>query len=606
VINRDTNKRRNTYRLSGFFSLSLYRIRKFTAGKKKFNEQPRIHTGELEERDRSKQKVLQEIWSVMNQIDVKNRFLEMQSRFFANIVCELRTPLTLIIGPLEQILADYHDKKLEARTGMILHNARRLLDLVDQLTELAKFDNEKMKLNVSLMDITDFTRNVVMCFESLARQKGVALIFHSETDGRFLYFDREKLERIIVNLLSNAFNHTPEGGEIKVSLRWVVGTDSPEGCIEILVTDTGCGIPADQLPYIFDRFFRVTGPKEFNYNGIGIGLALTWELVKLHHGHIEVHSRCVPDSAQGTEFIIRLPIGNTHFRSEEISSDAAKNNADTAALPTIPVYMVSEEEYENRDFEPGKPVILVVDESPESRTFIKSVLGPYFNVVEAANGRDGISKAREILPDLVISDIMMPGMDGCELCKVLKKDIKTVHIPVILLTAKVSEECIVEGLETGADDYITKPFNAHMLVIRIKNLIRVRRLLQRKIRTDTMLQPREIPVSSPDREFIKELREVIERNLSEPGYNVEKLAKKLYMSPSTLYRKVEALSGESTTQFIRSYRLKRAAQLLKDNFGNVTEVAYAVGFCSTAYFTKCFKKKFKRLPSDFLGVHSGS
>lgn len=344
------------------------------------------------------------------------------------------------------------------------------------------------------------------------------------------------------------------------------------------------------------RFFR----------DIGIGPALTRELVTLHHGHIEVHGRCAPHPAQGTEFIVRLPTGDMHLRDEEVNPDPGPNIPDGDADPTIPVCEEEPVSREDRDIDPRKPVILVVDDGADARAYIRSALARDFNVVEAANGREGLSKAREILPDLVISDIMMPGTDGCQLCEVLKKDIKTAHIPVIILTARASEECVIEGLETGADDYITKPFNAHILVIRVKNLIRLRRRLQQKIQNDSLLQPHEIPVSSADREFIKEMRRIIETNLSEPGFNVEQLAKKLYMSPSTLYRRIEALTGENTTQFIRSYRLKRAVQLLKANFGNVTEVAYAVGFCSTAYFTKCFKRKFNRLPSDFLGAHSGN
>jgi DNA-binding response OmpR family regulator len=240
-----------------------------------------------------------------------------------------------------------------------------------------------------------------------------------------------------------------------------------------------------------------------------------------------------------------------------------------------------------------------VEDNAEVRRYIKGALEPLYTVKEAVNGREGIDRAREIIPDLIISDIMMPEVDGCELCKTLKTDIKTSHVPIILLTAKASEENIIEGLETGADDYITKPFNTTILCTRIKNLIDLRRHIQEKIQRQMMMQPAEIQVSSMDQTFIKEVQTAIEKNLSEPEFNVDQLGKTLYMSRATLYRKIQALTGESPRDFIRSYRLKRGAQLLKAHFGNVTEVAFEVGFSSTAYFTKCFKEKFHQLPHAF-------
>jgi DNA-binding response OmpR family regulator len=251
-----------------------------------------------------------------------------------------------------------------------------------------------------------------------------------------------------------------------------------------------------------------------------------------------------------------------------------------------------------------KNVILVVEDNPDVRDYIREPLQSHYTVIEAANGKEGIDKAKTIIPDLIISDIMMPETDGYELCGTLKKDIKTSHIPVILLTAKASEESIIEGLETGADDYITKPFSTKILEARVKNLIELRRQLHIKINREMTLQPAEISVSSMDQKFLKELQEMLEKNLADPEFNVEQLANKLYMSQSTLYRKILALTGETVIEFIRSYRLKRAAQLLKANFGNVTEVAFEVGFSNTAYFTKRFKEKFHRLPSQFQAAEA--
>lgn len=567
------------------------------------------------EKDETKNRQLQ------TQLEQLKEVEKAKSRFFANISHEFRTPLTLLKGSLEQILADKPNKELETKTNMMLRNTRCLLNLVEQLLELAKFDSGQMKLTAALRNIVPLVKSIVTCFESLALQNKVELTFQVEAENISLYFDREKLERIITNLLSNAFNYTPPGGKIRVSIRTVVGTAYPSGCVEITVFDTGSGIPADQLQHIFERFYRGKSSHDYNRSGAGIGLALSMELVELHHGEIEVHSSCRQDHTRGTEFTLRLPMGNGHLQPGEIINETVDIKTafgDQAALfeKTAPLIGRGCQPPPAKTFEenktgPGAPetaekdIILVVEDNADMRSYIRGALEPHFNVKEAANGKEAVRKTRELIPDLVISDILMPEVDGYQLCATLRKNIKTSHIPIILLTAKASETSMAEGLETGADDYIVKPFNTKILVTRVKNLVRLRRQLQRKIQNDILLQPEEISTSSLDRDFIKELHAVMEKHLPDPEFTVEQLAKTLYMSPSSLYRKVEALTGETTTQFIRSYRLKRAAQLLKSNFGNVTEVAFAVGFSNTAYFTKCFKKKFHRLPHNYQASKPG-
>jgi len=540
-----------------------------------------------------------------------------KSRFFANISHEFRTPLTLIMGPLEQILSDKPNKKMKTTAGLMLRNSRRLLTLVNQLLELARLESGKMKLKTSLQNIVSFVKNITICFESLAQQNKIELTFQTEENDTSLYFDPEQLEKIITNLLSNAFNYTPEGGKIGVSVRQLVESAGfPSGCVEISVHNTGIGIPQDQLPHIFDRFYRGKGDHQYKRKGAGIGLALTKELITLHHGEIHADSREGKNS--GVEFIIRLPMGKEHLKRDEIvkPSQIEANSGysrDTPALDMID-QRENEDEVLDDENENGqaqaeqaaaldvreKDVILVVEDSIDVRKYIRRPLQPHYIVQEAEDGRQGIKKAKEIIPDLIISDIMMPEVDGYQLCHQLKKDIKTSHIPIILLTAKASEESVLQGLETGADDYITKPFNTKILMTRIRNLIDLRRQLHRKIKRQMLLQPEEIPVSSLDEAFLKELQKVIEENLKDPEFDVDALCKTLYLSQSTLYRKIRALTGESPTLFIQSYRLKRGAQLLKANFGNVTEVAYEVGFSSSAYFTQCFKEKFHRLPHTFM------
>ncbi len=536
-----------------------------------------------------------------------------KSRFFANISHEFRTPITLIMGPLEQMLAGSESRQQRENVNMMLRNSRRLLRLINQLLDLSRFDSGKMKLQAARQNIVPFIKGTLASFHMLAQQNRLTLECCSEKEDISLYFDARNMEEVMYNLLINAVKFTPANGKITVSVSMdrqgrPKQKGEPPGFVKISVRDTGIGIPKEKLPHIFDRFYQAEGLKEKGQQGTGIGLALTREIVLLHHGKIDVHSQ----EGKGTEFVIRLPMGHDHLKPEEIASSTGtvpelKKNKEVETI-----YMITEEDREEEDFEiekdttredkteeQGKNVILVVEDDADVRKYIRGPLEPGYTVVEAADGKQGIAKAREVIPDLIVSDIMMPEVDGYELCRVLKKDVKTSHIPIVLLTAKASEENVIQGLETGADDYITKPFNTKILLTRIKNLIDLRCHLQQKIQKQMLLQPAEISVSSVDQEFIKEVQDIIEKNLSDPEFHVGQLSEKLYMNRVTLYRKILALTGESPTDFIRSYRLKRAAQLLRDNFGNVSEVALAVGFSNLGYFTRCFKEKFHQLPSTY-------
>jgi signal transduction histidine kinase/DNA-binding response OmpR family regulator len=541
---------------------------------------------------------------------------QVKSRFFANISHEFRTPLTLIMGPLEQMLTDddEEEQNQKERVKLMLRNSQRLLNLINQLLDLSKLDSGKMKLQAARQNIVPFLKGLTDSFHFMAAQNKLDLIFHAGEEDIMLYFDAEKLEKVICNLLSNAIKFTPPGGKItiKVKNNPTPAGNFPSGWVEISVADTGVGIPRGQLQYIFDRFYQAGVPGEHEQKGSGIGLALTKELVILHRGEIEVKSSDGSDGeSRGTGFTLRIPLGKEHLRSEEMKdlSEISSHRQKPCEVPQL--YAVEKEEEERdvkqKDIEletQEKEIILVVEDSRDVRKYIRGPLEKLYTVVEAVNGREGIEKAREIIPDLIISDIMMPGADGYELCSVLKQDVLTSHIPIVLLTAKASEENVIQGLETGADDYITKPFNTRILMVRIRNLIDLRRQLQQKMKRQMMLQPAEISVSSIDEEFIKELQAAIEKNLADPEFTVEELGKKLYMSRASLYRKIQALTGESPNHFIRNYRLKRAAQLLKENFGNVTEVAFEVGFSSSAYFTKCFKEQFQQLPSSYQASES--
>lgn len=527
-----------------------------------------------------------------------------KSRFFANISHEFRTPLTLIMGPLEHIISTYRDNQLQKTAGMMLRNSQRLLGLIDQLLELSKLESGKLTLRAAPQNIVPVLSAMTAAFESLSHQYELDLIFHSPSQEITLYFDGEKVEKIIANLLSNAIKFTRPGGRITVSVHPNPANDPhfPSGSLDISVKDTGVGIPADLLPYIFNRFYQVGGSHEHKHKGSGIGLELTSQLVHLHHGQIRVQSRTGENGqVSGTEFIVRLPLGNAHLKPGEMT-DAAEYETTVIPVYEPPHHIPAQDTGQNEETpaaNDAENVILVVDDSSDMRNYIRSSLEPSYTVMEAVDGKQGVKKAREIIPDLIISDVMMPEMDGFQLCRMLKKELSTSHVPIILLTAKASEENILQGLDTGADDYITKPFNRKILTARIKNLIELRTQLQFKRRKQMTLEPAEIQVSSVDETFLKELQEIIEKNLDDAEFNVELLSKKLYIGRTTLYRKILALTGEKPAEFIRSYRLKRGAQLLHAKFGNVTEVAMAVGFNNTAYFTRCFKEMFHQTPSTY-------
>jgi signal transduction histidine kinase/CheY-like chemotaxis protein/streptogramin lyase len=582
--------------------------------------------------EQDKQRLEQVVKERTNEVYQKNELLEEQSqklkemdrvksRFFANISHEFRTPLTLIMGPMEQMLAKKRDRQEENQLSMMLRNSNRLLHLINQLLDLSRFDSGKMKLQYVCQNIVSFVKGIAASFQVLSQQKRLDLVFEAETEEIALYFDPGKMEEAITNLLINAVKFTPAGGKIAVTIaRERPVEDNGVPYLKISVQDTGVGMPKEQLVHIFDRFYQASSSRENDRKGTGIGLSLTKEIVTLHHGQIDVHST----EGQGTEFAIRLPMGKDHLKPNEIADSSPVSLRPGKHAEAAVDYLKPEQEKEDSEIEgagtngsiepdkehqPGeqeKHVILVVEDHADVRKYIRASLEPEYTVIEAKDGKEGIDKAGEIIPDLIISDIMMPEVDGYELCKMIKTDIVTSHIPVILLTAKASEESMVLGLETGADDYITKPFSTKILTVRIKNLIELRRQLQMKIQRQKMLLPAEINVSSIDETFLKELHGIVEKNLGDPDFNIDRLCEKLYMGRTSLFKKVQALTGETPNQFIQSYRLQRAAQLLKANFGNVTEVAFEVGFSNSAYFTKCFKEKFYQLPSTFLAAEGSS
>ncbi|MCF8233738.1 MAG: response regulator [Bacteroidales bacterium] len=532
---------------------------------------------------------------------------KMKSGFFANISHEFRTPLTLILGPIQKLLSKKNDAECRQDLSIMQRNARRLEKLINQILSLSKLEAGKMKLQLSEGNIVAMVRLFVQSFESYARQRQINLSFNSEKEHISLYFDRGKIEEIVNNLISNAFKHTGEGGEISINLKNVEKEFSKlsgeKSYVLIEVGDTGSGISRERLEHIFERFYQVNDPFTKNNEGSGIGLALVKELVELHHGTIEVDS----EAGKGSEFRIYLPAGKAHFKDDEIvvtSLAYDKYQVELSEIEQQETDPVFKEQNINSDL----PIVLIVEDNSDLRFYIRSFLETGYTVLEAVNGKDGLEKSLQYIPDLILSDIMMPEMDGNQLCYQLKNDERTSHIPIILLTARASAESKIEGLETGADDFITKPFDPQELKVRIKNLIVQRNKLKSLYRREVIqAEVSEFAAFPPmDRAFLEKAKKIVEQNMSETGFNVEDFASATGMSRVQLHRKLRALIDQSATEFVRSIRLRYAARLLKQKKGRIAEIAYDVGFSSPSYFSNNFTKQFGLSPKEYLQKYSES
>ncbi|MBK7631828.1 MAG: response regulator [Ignavibacteriales bacterium] len=523
---------------------------------------------------------------------------QLKSHFFANISHEFRTPLTLILGQVESVMSSNIDTKEKGKLQVANRNARRLLTLINQLLDLSKLEAGSMELKAEQHNLISFLKSILYSFESLAEAKKINLVFDSELVNVLVFFDADKMEKIICNLVSNALKFTPENGEIKL----IVNVFSPT--IEIIIKDTGIGIPGDRLPHIFDRFYQVDSSSTREQEGTGIGLALVKELVELHKGQISVNSK----EREGTEFIIHLSIvdikeKNNH--STKASGDHFALNGDLHVQEFSSIDLL----LQNDHLETGidnplsgvhqQEIILIVEDNADVRAYINEQLENDYKVIQAVNGEEGVTIAQVEIPDLIVTDVMMPKMDGYLFSKKIRGDEKTSHIPIIMLTAKAGLDDKIEGLETGVDAYLTKPFSAKELKVRVKNLIYQRALLRKRFGKATIIKPSEVSNVSVDQEFLQRVIQTIEMHFEEEQFNVEKLSTEMNMSVSQLNRKLNALVDQPPGQLIRSLRLQRAADLLKQNAGTVAEICYKVGFNDQAYFSRAFKKQFNCSPSEY-------
>jgi signal transduction histidine kinase/DNA-binding response OmpR family regulator len=506
---------------------------------------------------------------------------KIKSRFFANISHEFRTPLTLIIGPLQDLLKKPEAVHFQEDLQMMQQQAQRLLTLINQILDLSKLDAGKYALHVAQADMVGSVQSTVLAFLSLAEMKDVQLLVQADREELIVHYDATNLQTILNNLLSNALKFEPEGGEVLVKLQ----SDEVEKKqkVKLSVINSGTYIPADECQAIFDRFYQASDEQKAAH-GSGIGLALTQELVELHGGTIDVES----SRSHGTTFKVTLP---TNLPLAQAITTQGHN---TAAVPYTPK---SSDAIPPPAAHAGSPVVLIIEDHPEVLNYIRSVLHEY-HIVTAPNGQQGIDMALKLIPDIIISDVMMPVKDGIEVTAELKKNLLSSHIPIILLTAKASLESRLEGLEVQADVYLTKPFNADELKLTIKSLLGNRRRLQEKYAQRLMLKPQETEVKSLDQVFLEKICHCIEENIGNELYSVEKLAQEVGISRSQLHRKLEALTGKPATRFIREYRLERAYHLVAGNSATIAEISYQVGFNSPGYFTKCFKDYFHHTPGE--------
>ena len=548
---------------------------------------------------------------------------QQQMRFFTHMSHEFRTPLTLIISPLDEILNDMDQKSpLQSKLHLVKRNAKRLLHLVNQLMEVRRIKTGNIDIKAMELDLVPFLENISQPFSDLARQRNISYEFITELDSMITFIDREKLEIIFYNLVSNAIKYTRENGNILIRVS-VSDTESMTQASEeevtivkqkgelypkyitIEISDTGLGIENEYLKEIFKRFYRTpAGGPEYS-PGTGIGLYMTKELIRAHRGWLFVRST----PGTGSEFRVMIPYGKEYLAEHEIIGKLERPSPVPAAQLDASVLADYYENGKRRKssfqipggkYLPVKPLILVVDDDFELCEFIALSLDGEFEVMTAENGEEGLEKARQYLPDLILSDTVMPVMDGYELCSDVKSDLQTSHIPFVLLSARSDEDDMIEGLEVGADDYIVKPFELKLLQAKIRTLIENRHKLRKLFGSSLITDLRKVTTNSVDNKFLKQSVEIVEKNLMNSEFGVQSLAEQLNISRSLLHKKLTSIVGQSANDFIVSIRLKHSARLILDGNRKISEVAYQVGFNDPKYFTRCFKKHFGKTPSDYM------
>ncbi len=526
---------------------------------------------------------------------------ETKLRFFTNITHEFRTPLTLIIAPLSDLLSKERlSNSVTNQLQTVERNANRMLNLVNQILTFRKLGSDHSELNIENNNIVFFLKEIFLLFQDSADRKNINYTFESNSEVIDLWFDQDKLEKVFFNLLSNAFKFTPDQENITITI-----TESPS-IVEISISDSGVGIEPEDEDQIFKRFYEKSHNTDSTIKGSGIGLAISKQLVELHGGKIFLANNMNSHFQRGATFIIQLQKGKEHFNNIDILERPAIDRRSFQNYP-IPLKTKNNEKaltIPHIELSKDAPTILIVEDNVEVRQYISSIFETDYHIHTAANGVKGLEFTISKLPDLVISDVMMPEKDGISLCKEIKSNFEISHIPVVLLTARAASLFKIEGLEIGADDYVTKPFNPDELRLRVRNIINARQEVRDKFKRILTLDPKEINVTSADEIFLEKALQIVEKQISNPEYRVDQFANDLAVSRPLLFTKLKALTGLTPNNFIKSIRLKRAAQLLKSQQTTISETAYQVGFKDVKYFSKVYKEQYSVSPSEFKQAHS--
>ncbi len=531
---------------------------------------------------------------------------QMKTQFFSNISHEFHSPMTLILSPLEKLISSAGDEKIKNNLMLIHRNAKRLQRMTNQLKDLNKLDTGDLRLSLSKGDIIHFVKEICHSFHDYAKDHHIDFRYESDRDEYLAWFDSDKLDKIIYNLLSNAFKFTPDGKQVSVYARVIENEDAEEGkspkYVEILFEDKGIGIPQDKIDIIFKRFYHLEDYNGYHFEGSGVGLAFVLELLKLYKGEIEVESK----ESEGTVFRIRIPIDEHYLEENQLVSKfknpSISQGSSLNVVRTLDTTNNEIKKIKNKSADVS--VILIVEDDQEIRNYIKNSFELNYRVHEADDGEAGYARAVQIIPDIIITDIKMREVDGIMLCKKLKNDERTSHIPIIMLTSYSSQEYQIKGLAEGADAYLTKPFNIDVLEAHMINLLDSRKKLQDKFSKEFVLGPNKIPLTNIDEKFLNQLTEIVVEHMSDDKFNADILSDKIGLSRMQLYRKLRGLTNQTVHEFIRNIRLKRAVQLLEMRRMTITEVAYEVGFNDLTYFARCFRKQYDKSPSEYISNKS--
>lgn len=512
----------------------------------------------------------------------------MKLDFFTHVSHEIRTPLTLILGPLEKIIQDTQENRgLNRQLLGINKNVKRLSRLMNELMDFRKLESGKMKLNLSNDNLVSFAKEIYLSFQQMAIHSKIDYQFISEEKFIDACFDKDQLEKVLFNLLSNAFKFVDDKGIITIKIL------KEKEDIKIKICDNGPGIPKESRSKIFTDFYQADNNKE-RKTGTGIGLALSKSIAKLHHGDL-----ILEEETGETCFCLTLKEGTKHFKKEDIKQNVNSENAAIYALQSEVDTIIYPEESKSLNNEEAKLTVLVVEDNQEIRNFLIQSLNSEYEILDAENGEIALRIATDKIPDIIISDVMMPVMDGFEFCRKVKTDERTSHIPMILLTARSGEIHELDGLKTGADVYLTKPFSIQKLQLTLSNLLMLQENMRKKFSQQLKLEPLNIIIESSDEEFLNKVLQLLEKNITNTDFNVNQFASEIGMSTPVFYKKIKALTGLTVNNFMKSFRLKRAAQLLEQNAGTVYEISYMVGFNDAKYFSKEFRKQFGQSPTEY-------